>query len=303
MPRQKSEKRERAFQIWWESGGKTRLKDIAADLDIGETQVRKWKCQDKWGERVKVTLPNPKPRMKGNVTKTRGPKRERHIASRRVGEDDTRSLDLTPKQVIFVAEYLIDFNATRAAMAAGYSKKTAAQLGYQLLHKPSIQAEIKRQTALVMEHLGITSQRVLLEYLKVAFADITNFVEFGQKEVQVMGAFGPVKDEEGTPLTKTVSYVSFKESAEVDGTLISEVKQGKEGIGIKLHDKMKALEKLEKYLDLLPDRHKRMIEEAKLELEREQLKAKLGDDDSAEDDGFLEALKGEASEVWSDEET
>jgi phage terminase small subunit len=52
----------------------------------------------------------------------------------------------------------------------------------------------------------------------------------------------------------------------VDGQLISEVKKGRDGASIKLMDKMKALEKLEKYLDVIPDRWKRQIEEEKLKI-------------------------------------
>ena len=106
-----------------------------------------------------------------------------------------------------------------------------------------------------------------------------------------------------------VSFFAFRqlnnESAVVDGTLIQEVSQGKNGIKIKLHDKMKALEKLEKYFDLLPDKFQRRIEEEKLKIAQCKLeleKAKvLGDNTEVEDDGFLEALNATVAEVWSDE--
>jgi phage terminase small subunit len=93
-----------------------------------------------------------------------------------------------------------------------------------------------------------------------------------------MGAFGPVYEGEGDnkkPVMKTINYVDFMESGSIDGTLISEVRQGRDGVSIKFHDKMKALEKLDKYLDLLPDHHKRMIEEEKLKLETEEHQVKI----------------------------
>lgn len=62
MARPRSPNRDKAFQLWLESGKKRQLKDIAAELQVSEEQVRKWKNQDKWD---KVTLPNEK----GNVTK------------------------------------------------------------------------------------------------------------------------------------------------------------------------------------------------------------------------------------------
>jgi Terminase small subunit. len=113
---------------------------------------------------------------------------------------------------------------------------------------------------------------VLQKYIDIAFADITDFVEFGREEVPVMAMFGPVIDKETKkPLTKMINTVKFKQSTDVDGTIISEVSQGKDGIKIKLSDKMKALEKLEKYLDLLPDHHKRRMEEEKLKIEQQRI--------------------------------
>ena len=65
MPRPRSPNRDKAFQLWLESNKKKQLKDIAAELQVSETQVRKWKNQDKWD---KVTLP----KTKGNVTNHKG---------------------------------------------------------------------------------------------------------------------------------------------------------------------------------------------------------------------------------------
>ncbi len=68
MPRERSPKRDKAFEMWKDSSAKMKLKDIAAVLEVGETQVRKWKNQDKWDAKLKGTLP----KGKGNVTKKRG---------------------------------------------------------------------------------------------------------------------------------------------------------------------------------------------------------------------------------------
>lgn len=300
MPRKKSPNRDKAKQMWLESGKTMLLKDIAKELDLSEEQIRKWKYQDKWDSESeamnKVTLPN----AKSNVTNQKEGK-----SNVRDSQDD-KDTELTERQVVFVAEYLTDFNATRAAIAAGYSKKSARAIGYENLTKPDIQKEIQRQTALVIQNLGITSQRVLLEYLKIAFANMTDYVSFGQREVPALSELGtPLQNKDGNDIAYNVSYVEFKQSDEVDGTLISEVKKGRDGISIKLHDKMKALEKLEKYLDLLPDKHKRQIEEEKLKLDKERLqleKIKSGEEQNneVEDDGFIEALSGKASEVWAD---
>jgi len=298
--RNRSPNREKAMQMWLDSNGKLANKQIAEALGENEKVVAVWKQRDKWNvvQQKNQCCATNKQNVPAPNTRSKNEKKEAD-----------KEPELTEKQVLFVAEYLTDFNATRAAMAAGYSKKTAKQIGYENLTKPYIQEEVKRQTELVTSSLGITSQRVLLEYLKIAFADISEYVTFGQREVQVMGAFGPIYEGKGKnkkPVMKTVNFVDFKSSAIIDSTLISEVRQGKDGVSIKFHDKMKALEKVEKYLDLLPDHHKRMIEEEKLKLAREQHelnKLKVtGEDDEIKDDGFMEALKGQTvKEAWAGE--
>lgn len=65
MPRPRSPNRDKALQLWLDSGRKRQLKDIAIELQVSEEQIRKWKNQDKWD---KVTLPN----AKDNVTNHKG---------------------------------------------------------------------------------------------------------------------------------------------------------------------------------------------------------------------------------------
>lgn len=84
MPRPRSPNRDKAFAIWQEHGGNILLKDIAAQLDVSETQVRKWKNQDKWEQAGKVTLPN----ANSNVTKPKGGQPGNQNA---VGNDGGRS--------------------------------------------------------------------------------------------------------------------------------------------------------------------------------------------------------------------
>ena len=63
---------------------------------------------------------------------------------------------LTPKQKRFVAEYLVDLNATQAAIRAGYSEKRASEIGYQLLQKTTVQAAIQEAMADREERTGVT---------------------------------------------------------------------------------------------------------------------------------------------------
>jgi phage terminase small subunit len=201
--------------------------------------------------------------------------------------------ELTPKQKLFCLYYVKTFNATQSAIKAGYSKDTAHVIGCENLKKPNIKAEIARLKKIMTNKIMVSAMDVLNKYAEIAFADIGDYVTFGQRKEQVIGMYGPVYQEvaeegkEVIPVMQTVNYVDLADSSQVDTALIAEVKQGKDGISVKLHDKMKALEKLEQYFDLLPDFHKRKLAEEKLAIEREKLeidrdKAGLKEDDEKE---------------------
>ena len=295
MPRKRDPRRDKAFEIWKNSNGEKKLKDIAAELGVADTQIRKWKSQDKWSEK-----------LKGNVTKSK-----RNVTNKKKKPKENVELkflqsdELTDKQKLFCIHYVKTFNATQSAIKAGYSADTAHVQGSRLLSNVKVQEYIRELKANMTDTLFLDAMDVLRKYAAIAFADITDFVTFGKKEVQAMGAFGPLEDDDGNPIMKEVNYVDFKESTEIDGTIITEAKQGKDGVSIKLADKMKALEKLEKYFELIPDSWKQKIEEEKVKLQRDKFdfeKAKANiDDGNYEDDGFIEALE-RAAEVWNDEE-
>lgn len=266
MPRARDPNRDRALEIWREHGGEITNRQIAEQLDIDEKKVAVWKQRDKWSV-VQQSSNNVVQQPKKNVVQQKKSKtnKSQKIAARGdpVKSDSTK---LTEKEEIFILEYLRDFNATRAAMAAGYSKKTAYVIGWENLRKPKIQAKIVEHKEAVTAELGLSVQRVIAEYLKMAFADTSDYVEFGQTEEPVLNEYGPVLDKEGAQLTRTVDFVHFKNSYEVDGTLISEVKQGRDGVSIKFYDKLKALKELEKYLGYMDEETKLRVKKLQLEV-------------------------------------
>lgn len=79
---------------------------------------------------------------------------------------------LTEKQSRFVAEYLIDLNATQAAIRAGYSQKTAYSVGHENLSKPEIQAQLQVAMKAREQRTHITQDRVLQELARIAFFDL-----------------------------------------------------------------------------------------------------------------------------------
>ncbi|MFZ4262946.1 terminase small subunit [Sphingobacterium sp. HJSM2_6] len=79
---------------------------------------------------------------------------------------------LTDKQQRFIEEYMVDLNATQAAIRAGYSPDTAQQMGSENLSKPVIQEAIQTLKQDLSEQMGVTAQRVIEEYAKIAFSDV-----------------------------------------------------------------------------------------------------------------------------------
>ncbi len=82
---------------------------------------------------------------------------------------------LTGKQDLFCREFIIDLNATQAAIRAGYSKKTAKEIGSENLTKPNIQDCISELRKKTLEQLDISHQRIVEEYAKIAFSDIADY--------------------------------------------------------------------------------------------------------------------------------
>lgn len=137
---------------------------------------------------------------------------------------------LTPKQKRFVSEYLVDLNATAAAIRAGYSEKTARAIGAENLTKPNIAAEIKKRQRRHQCKLEITQEKVLEELAAIGFANGTDFVE-----VNASGLLS-VKPTKDIPAQKRPA--------------IAGIKYTKDGIEIKLYDKVRALELLGKHLGI-----------------------------------------------------
>jgi phage terminase small subunit len=208
--------------------------------------------------------------------------------------------DLNDKQKDFCLYYIKYFNATKAYQKAyGCSYLSAKAHGHKLLQNVAVKKEVERLKAEQQQTLFLEGKDVLQKYIDIAFADITDYVEFGQKEMSELDHNGePLVDENGDAVTYVYSFVNLKNHEEVDGSLITEVKKGKDGVSIKLADKMKALEKLSLYFDLFPDKFKRQVEEEKLKIEHHKV---FGSEDPEEfeDDGFEDALNATTSEVWA----
>lgn len=154
-------------------------------------------------------------------------------------------MKLTPKQMRFVDEWLIDFNGKQAAIRAGYSAKTAEATAARLLRNVKVQAEISRRQKDLQRRTEISQDRVVKELARVAFADVADYV---QVETRIINR-GDIE----VPLELAV----HKETAELSAdqrAAIASIKQGANGIEIKLHDKIKALELLGRHIGMFNDK-------------------------------------------------
>lgn len=279
----------------YESGMK--LVEIASQLNIAAATVRTWKNRYKWDLKENETFQN-RIETKRNVSKKKEVK-EKAVADE--VKDVMRNANLTDKQQLFCLYYIRCFNATKAYQRAyGVGYATAVVNGSRLLGNASVKDEILRLKQDKLNREFLSEPDIFQKYMDIAFADITDYVEFGTEEVPVMAVYGPIQikdDETGEKrtLTKIVNTVKFKKSDGVDGTIISEVKQGKDGASIKLADRMKALQWLADHMDLATEEQRYRVA---------ALKAKVQtNDDGSADDGFLEALNGTAAEDWKYEES
>lgn len=179
---------------------------------------------------------------------------------------------LTDKQEKFCEEYLVDLNATQAAIRAGYSMKTAAAQAARLLINVNVQKEIqdlKNRRALRTE---ITADFVLKELAAIATTKITDIVNVHNR---------PVEMDDGTVIS--VPYVEIKnteELTEAQKASIASIKQTKHGVEIKMHDKVSTLKLIGDHLGMFAP-----VRDASEELE---------------DDGFIDALR-EGAKVWDEE--
>ncbi|NYB72522.1 terminase small subunit [Sedimentibacter hydroxybenzoicus DSM 7310] len=276
MARAQDENLKQAYELY-KSG--LNLTEIASRLEVPASTIRSWKKRNNWDIECNATGKSVATK-KRNVAKK--DKSKIKIITPGI-KPLTENCNLTEKQQEFCLYYIKTFNATQSYLKAyGCTYKTAMVEGSNALRNPKIRNEIARLKEAKADSILLDKEDIIEKYMSIAFADITDYVKFGQEEVPVMGPFGPIsiKDEdtgEQIELTKVVNTVRFKESTEIDGTIISEVKQGRDGASIRLADKMKALEWLSNYFEMNPmNRYK--IEFDKRKLEIEEKKADVGED-------------------------
>ena len=144
---------------------------------------------------------------------------------------------LTGKQRRFVDEYLIDLNATQAAIRAGYSVKTAREQASQNLTKLNIQQEISEKMAERSKRTGVNQDRIVLELAKIAFVNAADVIDSDDATIKA----GATADDTAAIQSVKVKVIPTKEGEGVERE-------------IRLNDKLKALELLGKHLGMWNDK-------------------------------------------------
>ncbi len=144
---------------------------------------------------------------------------------------------LTRRQQRFVEEYLIDLNATQAAIRAGYSAKRASEIGHQLLQKTTVAAAVDKALAIRSRRTGINQERILLELARIALVNASDVINMDEATVDD----GAAREDTAAIASVRVKVIPTK------GGNITERE-------VKLHDKLKALELLGKHLGMFKDR-------------------------------------------------
>jgi phage terminase small subunit len=193
------------------------------------------------------------------------------------------TLHLNDKQIAFCEYYVKNHNIKLSAIKAGYTPKSAHGIGWKLRQNEDCNRYLAWLKIRVSSDCHVSALEIIDQYARIAFADITDFVEIVNGKLRV------------------------RDGAELDGQIITKLKEGgiHEGVTIELADKFAALSRLERYFDIMPADWKQKIEERKVDILQQRLDIEkikvLGGEESQEDDGFIEALKATATEIWEDE--
>jgi phage terminase small subunit len=210
---------------------------------------------------------------------------------------------MTARQIRFCDEYLIDLNATQAAIRAGYSEKYANTNASKLLQITTIKDYIQKRKTDREKRTEITQDRVLHELALIAFSNAADYATVVEHDAMIDGQI--MYDNEGKPIKyRTVEPVLTEELTEDQKRVLSVIKKGRDGFEVKPYDKLRALEMLGRHLGMWDKKSAADVEEQRARIEK--LKADTmrikGEDPNGEEqnDGFIDALRSEVQSVWEE---
>lgn len=270
------ETKQQAKELWLQGKKYREISEITGikESSIKSLASRAWKKEKLQPNKKKVAT------LVADADKDKGPP-ETELLPEEI--ETLNNEELTEKQRLFCLYYSKSFNATSAYKKAyDCSYQTAMCEGSKTLGNPKIKDEIMRLKKERYARSMLTKEDIFQKYMDIAFADITDFLEFGSDQIDA---------DSGDVVSK--NFVHFRHHTTVDGTLIGEVKQGKDGASIKLPDRMKALQWLSDHMGWATDLQKAQLEQ--LRAQTDKLTIAKGDDEQlSKVDKILEEMQRDA---------
>ena len=245
------EAKQNAKELWLQGKKYREISEITGikESSIKSLASRAWKKEKLQPNKKKVAT------LVADADKDKGPP-ETELLPEEI--ETLNNEELTEKQRLFCLYYVRWFNATKAYQKA-YSCDyfTAAANGPRLLGNARIKEEIQRIKDAKIKQTMYSTEDYFQKMIDIAYSDVTDYLSFGQEEVY---------DKNGN--TFMMNVINLKESCDVDGTLIQEVKQGKDGCSIKLVSKEFALKWLDKHYSEATDLQKAQLEQLRAQTDK-----------------------------------
>lgn len=212
-PEEMKQHHDDALTYYIEKEGIVSVKVLSRVGKVPQKYIRKWMKEEKWEQ---------------YVMEDEGDKIKVSDKTREFIQSAAEKYNLSEREELFCYHYFKCKNATQAAMRAGYEPTWCYNAGYNLLAKPHIKGFLREIQSQACAEIYVDQLDVLKMWAKIAFADMNDYVS-------VSGA-----------------GVVLKNSKQTDGQVVAEIKEGKDGVTIKLADRMKALDRLSSYFKVLP---------------------------------------------------
>ncbi|EOU1610739.1 terminase small subunit [Clostridium perfringens] len=286
MARAPNENVNKAYELF-KKGYK--LIDISKELDIPSSTVRRWKKTYNWDN--ERSDKNSERSFKENNKKI---EKKKPIVEE--VNEVLKNAELTDRQRLFCIYYINCFNAAKAYKKAyECSYESALSNGYRLMENDSIRKEIENLKRHKLNRVMISEEDIFQRYLDIAYANIGDYLKFGRRRKNKWtknkdGEFIAVIDPDtGQQDFYEYNFIELNESSDVDTSLLSEVKEGKDGISVKLKDGMKALDWLTKHMNIATDKQKVELEVLKSRIVKDN--SKNNTNSTAKLDSILRQIK------------
>lgn len=249
-----------------------KYKDIAEKYGVSINTVKSWKTRYKWSKKSVHTKEEKVCTQINKKVNKKSKKKEPVVEEVKEVLENT---ELTDKQRLFCIYYIKRFNATKAYQKAyGCSYETALVNGPRLLGNARIQEEIQDLKEGKLNRIMLSEEDIFQKYMDIAFSDIGDYLSF--KKVRKnkwtkneQGEYIPaINPDTGQQDYFEYNVVELNNSKELDTSILQEVSEGKDGVKIKLQDKMKALQWLSDHIGIATEEQKLKIAKLKGEVNK-----------------------------------